>query len=161
MWSAAGLLGMALVRCLFTFLQGYLSEKASGIVLQEATLFGGSIRAHLRQPRQPFSFLLESGDLALDLRTRRATRGEAEVDLTSREFSVLEFFLRHTGQVLSRSQLLNGVWGYTFDPGSNVVNVYVGYLRGKLDRPGEASVIETVRGGGYRLRDGTRKETTA
>ena len=94
------------------------------------------IRAHLRQVRQPSSFLLESGDLALDLRTRRATRGEAEVDLTSREFSVLEFFLRHTGQVLSRSQLLNGVWGYAFDPGSNVVDVYVGYLRGKLDRPG-------------------------
>jgi DNA-binding response OmpR family regulator len=119
------------------------------------------IRANLRQPRQPSSFLLQAGDLALDLRTRRATRGEVEVDLTSREFSVLEFFLRHTGQVLSRSQLLNGVWGYSFDPGSNVVDVYVGYLRGKLDRPGETSVIETVRGGGYRLLEGTRREAGA
>jgi two-component system OmpR family response regulator len=60
--------------------------------------------------------------------------------------------MRHQGQVLSRSQILGSVWGYSFDPQSNVVDVYVGYLRGKLDRPGEETIIETVRGGGYRLR---------
>ena len=60
--------------------------------------------------------------------------------------------MRHEGQVLSRSQILGSVWGYGFDPQSNVVDVYVGYLRGKLDRPGEGTIIETVRGGGYRLR---------
>lgn len=112
------------------------------------------MRAALRQARQPASFALEAGDLSLDLKTRQATRAGLSVDLTSREFALLEFFLRHPGQVLSRSQILNGVWGYDFDPGSNVVDVYVGYLRAKLDREGEASVIETVRGGGYRLRPG-------
>lgn len=112
------------------------------------------MRAALRQARQPASFLLEAGDLALDLKTRRATRGGSSVDLTSREFALLEFFLRHPGQVLSRSQVLNGVWGYDFDPGSNVVDVYVGYLRTKLDRGAEPSIIETIRGGGYRLRAG-------
>lgn len=110
------------------------------------------IRARLRQPRQPEAHVLHSGDLELDLRSRRARRGETTVDLTSREFALLEYFLRHEGQVLSRAQALNAVWGYDFDPGSNVVDVYVGYLRSKLDTPGEASIIETVRGGGYRLR---------
>jgi DNA-binding response OmpR family regulator len=112
------------------------------------------IRAHMRHVQQPASFSLEAGDVALDLKTRRASRAGVEVELTSREFALLEYFLRHAGQVLSRSQILNGVWGYAFDPGSNVVDVYVGYLRGKLDGDGdgEASVIETVRGGGYRLR---------
>jgi DNA-binding response OmpR family regulator len=110
------------------------------------------IRAHMRHVQQSVSFLLEAGDLSLDLKTRQASRAGVRVDLTSREFALLEYLLRHGGQVLSRSQILNGVWGYTFDPGSNVVDVYVGYLRGKLDRAGEPSVIETVRGGGYRLR---------
>ncbi len=74
----------------------------------------------------------------LDLKTRQALRGSRAFELTSREFSLLEFFLRHEGQVLSRSQLLNGVWGYDFDPGSNVVDVYVGYLRSKLDEPAKS-----------------------
>lgn len=112
------------------------------------------VRAHLRHKRQPTSFVLEAGDVRLDLKARRVSRGERCVDLTSREFTLLEFFLRHPGQVLSRSQLLNGVWGYDFDPGSNVVDVYVGYLRAKLDDPDAPSVIETVRGGGYRLHAG-------
>ncbi len=73
------------------------------------------------------------------------------IDLTSREFALLEFLLRHEGQVLTRSQLLNGVWGYDFDPQSNVVDVYVGYLRSKLGQTSEEPLIETVRGGGYRL----------
>lgn len=110
------------------------------------------IRAQLRNNKQPQASVLEAGDLSLDLKTRQASRGERSADLTSREFALLEFLLRHEGQVLSRSQILGSVWGYSFDPQSNVVDVYIGYLRGKLDRPGETTIIETVRGGGYRLR---------
>ena len=110
------------------------------------------IRAQLRHSRQPEGSALQAGDLRLDLKTRRAERGGRATDLTSREFSLLEFLMRHEGQVLSRSQILGSVWGYSFDPQSNVVDVYVGYLRGKLDRPGEGTIVETVRGGGYRLR---------
>lgn len=110
------------------------------------------IRAQLRHVRQAQASVLQVGDVTLDLKTRQVTRGERRLDLTTREFALLEFLMRHAGQVLTRSQILNGVWGYGFDPQSNVVDVYVGYLRGKLDRPGEESLIETVRGGGYRLR---------
>jgi DNA-binding response OmpR family regulator len=110
------------------------------------------IRAALRHSRQSQSSILEAGDLHFDLKTRKAQRGDRRSDLTSREFALLEFLMRHEGQVLSRSQILGSVWGYGFDPQSNVVDVYVGYLRGKLDRPGEETIIETVRGGGYRLR---------
>jgi DNA-binding response OmpR family regulator len=110
------------------------------------------MRAQLRHARQVEGSVLQSADLQLDLKTRRVKRGERTADLTSREFALLEFLMRHDGQVLSRSQILSSVWGYGFDPQSNVVDVYIGYLRGKLDRPGEETIIETVRGGGYRLR---------
>jgi DNA-binding response OmpR family regulator len=110
------------------------------------------IRAQLRHDRQQQSSVLKAGDLSLDLKSRRASRGGRTFDLTSREFALLEFFLRHQGQVLTRAQLLNGVWGYDFDPRTNVVDVYVGYLRNKLDEPHGESLIETVRGGGYRFR---------
>jgi DNA-binding response OmpR family regulator len=97
---------------------------------------------------------LTAGDLTLDTRTRLATRGdEVRADLPSREFALLEYLMRHAGQVLTRQQLLDAVWGIDFDTDSNVVDVYVGYLRRKLDRPDEPSVIETVRGAGYRVRD--------
>jgi DNA-binding response OmpR family regulator len=121
------------------------------------------IRAHLRHARQPEASALQAGDLHLDLKTRRVDRGERSADLTSREFALLEFLMRHDGQVLSRSQILGSVWGYHFDPQSNIVDVYVGYLRGKLDRRGEETIIETVRGGGYRLRvpDGPPEDTSA
>jgi two-component system, OmpR family, response regulator len=93
------------------------------------------------------------GDLALDTKTRVAKRGEdVEVDLPSREFALLEYLMRHPSQVLTRQQLLDSVWGIDFDAGSNVVDVYVSYLRRKLDTPGEPSAIETVRGAGYRVR---------
>jgi DNA-binding response OmpR family regulator len=85
--------------------------------------------------------------VALELKTRKARVGGREVELSAREFILAETFLRHPGQVLSREQLLSNVWGYDFDPGSNVVDVYVGYLRRKLGK----DVIETVRGMGYRL----------
>jgi len=98
-------------------------------------------RRALREPR------LEVAGVTLDLRSRRATRGQRTIELSAREFALLETFMRHPDHVLSRSQLLSHVWGYDFDPGSNVVDVYVRYLRRKL---GEG-VIETVRGMGYRL----------
>ena len=110
------------------------------------------VRSQLRTQSQPTSFLLSAGDIVMDLRRRTVTRAARQVRLTPKEFAVLEFFLRHPGQVLSQTQLLNGVWEYDFDPGSNIIEVYVGYLRHKLDEPGKDSVIETVRGGGYRLR---------
>jgi len=90
---------------------------------------------------------LQWGSLVLDLRTRQACIGTEQVELSAREFNLLETFLRHPGQVLSREQLLDHVWGYDYDPGSNIVDVYVGYLRKKLG----GKLIETVRGMGYRL----------
>ena len=93
--------------------------------------------------------VLTHGGLALDLRTRRALVGGREIDLSAREFALAEAFLRHPGQVLSREQLLSQVWGYDFDPGSNVVDVYVRYLRNKVG----PEHVATVRGMGYRLVD--------
>jgi DNA-binding response OmpR family regulator len=106
------------------------------------------IRLRMRAERaSPPVTTLRSGELGLDLRTRRAVVDGRFVELTSREFVLLETFLSNPGQVLSREQLLSHVWGADFDPGSNVVDVYVRYLRRKIgtDR------IETVRGMGYRL----------
>ncbi len=90
---------------------------------------------------------LTAGDVRLDLRSRRAYVGEREVELSAREFALAEVLIRHRGQALSREQLLSHVWGYDFDPGSNVVDVYVGYLRKKLG----AALVTTVRGVGYRV----------
>ena len=106
------------------------------------------IRLRLRpMDRMPEVTVLRCGSLALDLRTRRADVDGRLVELSAREFAVAETFLRSPGQVLSREQLLSQVWGYDFDPGSNIVEVYVRYLRQKLGR----ERIATVRGMGYRL----------
>jgi DNA-binding response OmpR family regulator len=105
------------------------------------------VRLRLRDQRAPEPTVLRAGDAALDLRTRRVTVGDRSVELTAREFALAETFFRHPGQVLSREQLLSHVWGYDYDPGSNVVDVYVGYLRKKL---GEGRIV-TVRGMGFRL----------
>ena len=108
------------------------------------------VRVRLRPAHDqggPADDVLTRGNLSLDLRTRRATLGDREVDLSAREFRLAEIFLRNAGMVLSREQLLDHVWGYDFDPGSNVVDVYVGYLRRKLG----SSAITTVRGMGYRF----------
>ena len=105
------------------------------------------VRLRLRDGHVPEATVLTVGDLSLDLRTRRVHVGRRTVDLSAREFALAETFLGNPGQVLSREQLLSRVWGYDFEPGSNVVDVYVGYLRGKLG----AQRIETVRGMGYRL----------
>lgn len=105
------------------------------------------VRARLRDQGTPEVPSLSAGEVTLDLLTRRATIDASEVELSAREFTLAELFLRHPGQVLSRQQILSHVWGYDFDPGSNVVDVYVGYLRKKLGH----DLIETVRGMGYRL----------
>lgn len=105
------------------------------------------IRARLRDRDRAVATRLEHGDLVLDLLDRRASIGDLEIELSAREFALAEELLRHAGQVLSREQLLSRVWGYDFDPGSNVVDVYIRYLRTKLG----AERIETVRGAGYRL----------
>ena len=109
------------------------------------------MRALVRRADQPHSSKLEAGDLHVDLLSRRVRRGEKHVELSAREFELLEYFMRHPGQVLSRQQILSAIWDYAFDPGSNVVDVYVRYLRRKLDRRGAASLISTVRGAGYRF----------
>ena len=109
------------------------------------------IRALTRRADQQRSSQIEFGDLRLDLLARRAWRGTEPIDFSSREFALLEYVMRHPGQLLSRQQILSAVWEYDFDPGSNVVDVYVRYLRRKIDRPGEPSLITTIRGGGYRL----------
>ncbi|HEY7793119.1 MAG TPA: response regulator transcription factor [Gaiellaceae bacterium] len=106
------------------------------------------IRLRLRDEHAPEVTVLKSGDLSLDLRTRRAHVDGRLVELSAREFALAELLLRHPGQVLSREQILSHVWGFHFDPGSNVVDVYIRHLRRKLG----AERIETVRGMGYRLR---------
>jgi DNA-binding response OmpR family regulator len=108
------------------------------------------VRANARHG-QSASRVVTAGGIELDTKTRVATRGDIRVDLPSREFALLEYLMRHCGQVLTRQQILDAVWGFDFDTGSNVVDVYVGYLRRKLDRDGAPSAIETVRGAGYRV----------
>jgi two-component system OmpR family response regulator len=97
--------------------------------------------------------VIEVGDLRLDPATRRVWRAGEEVGLSTKEFALLETFMRRPGQVLSRLQLLEHAWEYDYENRSNVVDVYIRYLREKIDRPFEADSIETVRGVGYRLRD--------
>ncbi len=106
------------------------------------------VRLRLRTERIPEATVLRAGDLDLDLRTRRARIDGRTVELTAREFALAEVFCRHPDQVLTREQLLSQVWGFDFDPGSNIVDVYIRYLRRKLG----TARIETVRGVGYRLR---------
>jgi len=110
------------------------------------------LRALVRRGPIERPVMLEVGDLKLDPATRRVWRGEAEVALSSKEFSLLEAFMRHPGEVLSRYRLLEHAWDYDYENRSNVIDVYVRYLREKVDRPFGAESIETVRGAGYRMR---------
>jgi DNA-binding response OmpR family regulator len=110
------------------------------------------VRAQLRNPGQREASALQAGDIRLDLRTRRVERAGQEVRLTAREFELLAYLARHPDQVLSREQILNAVWGYDFDPGTKVLEVYIGYLRRKLGVDSGEGPIETVRNVGYRLR---------
>jgi two-component system OmpR family response regulator len=116
------------------------------------------LRALVRRGAKERPALLEAGDLRLDPATRRAWRGEEAIDLSTKEFALLEAFMRRPGDVLSRLDLLEHAWDYGYENRSNVIDVYVRYLREKIDRPFGVKSIETVRGAGYRLRSdgGTR-----
>ncbi len=108
----------------------------------------GRRRVQAREPDQ-----LQTADLVLDLRRRRAQRAGKTVELSPKEFALLEFLLRNEGRVVTRSQILDHVWGYDYSPDSNLVDVYVTYLRRKVDRGHKRSLIRTVRGAGYALGD--------
>ncbi len=109
------------------------------------------IRALLRSKSQAGSSEFVSGNFRFDLLTKTAWRDTKRVELTQREWSLLEYFLRHPNQVLTRSQIQNEIWDLDFEIGSNVVDVYIGYLRRKLDILGEKSMFQSVRGAGYRF----------
>jgi two-component system OmpR family response regulator len=110
------------------------------------------LRALARRGGEARPVVLAEGDLRLDPGSKRVWRGDAEVGLSPKEFSLLEFFLRHPGTVLTRSQIIEAVWDFAYDGGSNIVDQYVNYLRRKVDQPFGRHDIETVRGMGYRLR---------
>ena len=112
------------------------------------------VRAHLRTPVQAETTRLRVADIELDMLRRTVSRDETPVHLSAKEFDLLAYFMRHPGQVLSRQQILNGVWDYNHDPGTNIVEVYVGYLRRKLALADRPVPIQTVRSAGYRLVDG-------
>ncbi|MFJ7497103.1 winged helix-turn-helix domain-containing protein [Streptomyces sp. NPDC097727] len=125
----------------------YLSKPFSYVVLV------ARLRALLRRGAPPRPAVLAVNDLTLDPARRRCRRGSHEIDLTAREFTLLEFLLRRAGQVVSKTEILTHVWDENFDGDTNIVEVYVGYLRRKIDTPFDRRTIETVRGAGYRLRN--------
>jgi two-component system OmpR family response regulator len=111
------------------------------------------LRALVRRGAGERPAVLRSGDLGLDPSSRRVTRGDLVLELTAKEMALLEYFMRRPGAVLTRSQIIEHVWDFGYDGDSNIVDVYVRYLRQKIDRPFQRDSIETVRGSGYRLRD--------
>jgi DNA-binding response OmpR family regulator len=123
----------------------YLTKPFSYLVLI------ARLRALLRRGTSERPAVLEAGDLRLDPAKRRIWRQGHEVVLTAREFSLLEFLIRRRGDVLSKTEILEHVWDYDFEGDPNIVEVYVGHLRNKLDRPFGRRAIETIRGAGYRL----------
>jgi DNA-binding response OmpR family regulator len=122
----------------------YLTKPFSYVVLV------ARLRALLRRGAKQRPSILRAGDLSLDPARRRVARGETPVELTPREFALLEFLLRHHDEVVSKTEILEHVWD-TFDTDPNVVEVYVGYLRRKIDVPFSKNALQTVRGSGYRL----------
>jgi two-component system, OmpR family, response regulator len=109
------------------------------------------LRALLRRGARERPAVLEAGSLRFDPAARRVWRGDTQVSLTAREMALLEFLLRHKGEVVSKREILDHVWDYDYEGDPNIVEVYVRHLRNKLDRPFEANAVETVRGAGYRL----------
>jgi DNA-binding response OmpR family regulator len=109
------------------------------------------LRALLRRPLATLPVIYRAGDLELDTATRVARRGGRTIELTTKEFMVLEYIMRNAGRVLTREQISEHAWDANYDPFSNVIDVYIARLRKKVDAPGEAALIETVRGAGYRL----------
>lgn len=128
----------------------YLTKPFSFVVLV------ARLRALMRrgQPERPA--VLTAGDLSLDPSTRAVARSGTEIELTPREFGLLQFLMRHPGQVLSKAEIIRSVWDLHYDGDENVVEVYVGYLRRKIDQPFGTQTIQTVRGAGYRLIGVTR-----
>jgi DNA-binding response OmpR family regulator len=113
--------------------------------------FLARVRALLRRGRGRAEPVLRLADLSLDPATRAVLRGSRRLSLTAREYALLEYFLRNTGRVLTRPMITQHVWGMDWDPESNIVDVYVGYLRRKVDADGEPRLLQTVRGAGYTL----------
>jgi DNA-binding response OmpR family regulator len=130
-----------------------LQAGADDYVVKPFALEEVTARLHALLRRRPAGDgLLSAGDLELDARSHTARRGTRDLDLTRREFELLHLFLRHPGEVLDRRRLHEEVWGYTFDPKTNVADVFVGYLRRKLEADGEPRVLHTVHGVGFLLR---------
>jgi DNA-binding response OmpR family regulator len=114
--------------------------------------FLARVRALLRRREDVKTTKLQIADLVLDTASHEVTRGGKIIQLASKEYAVLEYLMRHAERVVTRTMMLEAVWGYDFDPGSNVVDVYIRYLRRKLDDPYPVKLLETIRGTGYRLR---------
>jgi hypothetical protein len=125
---------------------------AAAMFVLQNSLFLVGLHALLRRRPAGADETLAVADLRLDPRARVARRGERELDLTRREFELLQLFMRHPGEIVDRRRLHEEVWGYTFDPGTNVADVFVGYVRRKLEQDGEPRVLHTVRGVGFVLR---------
>jgi DNA-binding response OmpR family regulator len=123
----------------------YLTKPFSFVVLV------ARLRALIRRGAPERPAVLTVGDLSLDPARQVVARGEQRIGLTPREFAVLHYLMRHRGEVVSRTQILQGVWDANYDGDSNVVDVYIGYLRRKIDQPFGRTAIETIRGAGYRL----------
>jgi len=132
-------------RALDTGADDYLSKPFSYVVLL------ARLRALLRRGQQERPAVLRAGDLRLDPATHRVWRGDTQVELTPRQFSLLEFLMRRRGDVLSKTEILEHVWDFAFDGDPNIVEVYVGQLRRRVDEPFGRSSLRTVRGVGYRL----------
>jgi len=133
------------VEALDTGADDYLSKPFSYVVLL------ARIRALLRRGAGERPTVLEAGDIRLDPATRRVSRGDTVIEVTAREFAVLEYLMRRRGDVVSKREVLDNVWDFDFEGDPNIVEVYVGHLRNKLDRPFGRAAIETLRGAGYRL----------
>jgi len=123
----------------------YLTKPFSYVVL------AARLRALLRRGARPRPAQLRAGDLTLDPGTRQVRRGETAIELTPREFALLEYLMRHPGQVLTRTQITDAVWRYDLEALSNVVDIYIHYLRDKIDQGFSRPLIKTVRGVGYKI----------
>jgi len=133
------------VEALDTGADDYLTKPFSYAVLL------ARVRALMRRGAADRPAVLEAGDVRLDPAARTVRRGDTAIDLTAREFAVLEYLVRHKGEVVSKREVLDNVWDSDFEGDSNIVEVYVRHLRNKLDRPFDRAAIETLRGSGYRL----------
>ena len=133
------------VEALDTGADDYLTKPFSFAILL------ARVRALIRRGAGERPATLEAGDVSLDPATKRVARGDTVIDLTAREHAVLEYLMRRRGEVVSKREILDAVWDFDFDGDPNIVEVYVGHLRNKLDRPFGRAAIETLRGSGYRL----------